>query len=1077
MEKSTIIGNRNVCSEHVSTTTTQAEAGAFQRATQETFPLERKKAGGGGRGGKSKHLLGKMVSLSARSPDKAFRRKRSKAKTNAIEYPRYLQNELLKQGNRALELQRSQEARDCYEKALRQVAEQDIALQFFCIKGIGDCLLTDKAYRDAAWYYNYALALCEVPFGQLDRSEREKLLAALKEVERCYIQEVVKYEGSLLEDSLDIEKRRKKLAQVRMMAKQKFDGGVPVEEIQKELTEGLKAFSCELIRDCFAVLPEAPCEYAIMALGSMSRDEMCFYSDLEFAVLLDEKKKEDWGFFAECKNYFVRFSKLLELKMINVGESLNEEETMKNLPEGIFNLVASGFALDGKGSPLSVESLLIDAPERMAAIQRGNKADIIHVSLLEAVCYLYGNRELVDSYKRTVKKIFDGEDPFGSFRSFHEVEALILLNRGSGFLEPEETVLRRFSPKLGEKLVETDSTLPVLNVKQDLYRFPSEAVSKLCIYFEITIHGRSTLERLAALRKKEVISEGCYKNLCELMKKVIRLRLQVHDYYKREEERVYCGEDSKIAEHTEYFKLESTESIVEIYQVLIPLYEALKSFCEKNGDERVNVPSFDKMRAVAEGFVYEKLRDYQRAEEHYREVLFINKDNLEARIGLGQVLYSQGKYEEARACYEVAREKLKKSSQKEHPNLIKVLKGLGLVCSALGNYKKVVAYYKEALKIHGEVYTEGYYFSRAEILRDLGSALNEVGERSEAVHAYREALEIYEKTFCGEDETMGNLKKIGVLNGIIALTEDLKELAELHEQVLSLKKACYGKKHPSVGSTLYNLGTVCRYMGRNKKAVKWLTQALRICVISYGKEDVEVIKILVGLGGALEKLGEYTRSKNLQKKVFKFYGLSLEKESVQKAVWVLLKNDLETKELDLSKKEIEDEDVKILAKALEGNQMLQQLDLSGNNIGDAGVRMLAEVLEKNQVLQKLDLKWNKIGVKETETVGQIEGYLARNALLNDSTITELNLYGKKIGDTGVLALVQAIEQNQTLRKLNLSCNEIGDEGTKALAKVLEKNQTLQQIDFYKNKIGKGCDRHADSCYAINTHSILSSIFL
>ena len=527
MEQNTITGNKNVHGEYYvsTTTTTQTGTGASQRGTQypsslESRELVRRQAEGTrakrekgkkketpevsvetakkiafcakaipGLSGKSGSLLGKVAVWSVL---KASEEKKLKPEPRAIEYPSYLQNELLKRGDRALEEARSREARDCYERALRQAEQGDVALQFFCIKGIGDCLLIDQAYRDAAWYYNYALALCEVSSGRWGRSERGKLLAALKEVEKCYIEKVVRYEGSIREDSLDIEKRRKKLAQVRMVAKQELDCGMPAEEIQRELTEGLKAFSCELIKDCFAVLPEAPCEYAIMGLGSMSRNEMCFYSDLEFAVLLDEKKKEDWAFFVVCKDYFMKFTKLLELKMINVGESLNEEGIRKNLPEGIFNLVVSGFALDGQGSPLAEGSLLMDAPERMAKIQGGEKADIIHVSLLEAVCYLYGNRELVDRYEKAVAEIFNEErvDPCGepgSSRLFREVEALTLLERGSGFLEPTEMVLRRFAPNLGEKLVETDSTLPFLNIKQDLYRFPSEAVSKLCMYYGVKI--------------------------------------------------------------------------------------------------------------------------------------------------------------------------------------------------------------------------------------------------------------------------------------------------------------------------------------------------------------------------------------------------------------------------------------------------------------------------------------------------------------------------------------------------------------------------------------------------------------
>ena len=1220
MKKNTITGNKSVHGEYYVNTTTTTHTGteASQRGTQATFlpesrELVKRQAEGTrakrekgkkretpevsvktakeiasyakavpGLSGKSGSLLGKVAVWSA---PKVSGEKRPKPEARAIEYPSYFQNELLKQGNRALEEARSQEARNCYERALRQAEQGDIALQFFCIKGIGDCLLVDQAYRDAAWYYNYALALCEVASGRWRSSERGRLLKALREVERSYIREVVGYEGTIREDSLDIEKRRKRLAQVRMVAKQKLDGGMPAEEIQRGLTEGLKALSCELIKDCFAVLPEAPCEHAIMGLGSMSRNEMCFYSDLEFAVLLDEKKKEDWAFFAECKNYFVRFTKLLELKIINVGESLNEEEIRKNLPEGIFNLVVSGFALDGDGSPLDEGSALMDTPERMAKIQGGEKADIIHVSLLEAVCYLYGNRELVDRYEKAVAEIFNEErmDPFGapgSSRLFREVEALTLLERGSGFLEPTEMVLRRFAPKLGEKLMGTDSTLPFLNIKQDLYRFPSETVSKLCMYYGVKINERSTLERLKALREKGIISEDCYEKLCTIMKKIIRLRLRAHEHYKREDERAYRCEDPRVAQNPAYFKLESTRSIVDIYQVLIPLYEALKSFCEKNGGERIEVASFDKMRAVAEGFVYEKLRDYGEAEKHYREVLFISKENVEARIGLGQVLYAQGKYEEARDCYKETYVFLRRSVHKRenHPDLIKVLKGRGVVYRALNDNRLAVKYYKMALKIHNEVYTEGYYFSRAEILRKLGGALNEVGERNEAVQVYREALKIYEKASV-VDDTMVNLKKIEVLNGIIVLTEDLKELVGLYEKVVLLKKACYGEGHLSVakslkelgdvcgalsgssermrtvgcygeildiyesfgsskeeldivldalgkvcgdlgitedvrelyrqtfgmveaseekraesfsklgdmwrgfgekeravkkyeqalgvfegyygkkkvygikpvsvsltlGSILYNVGKAYRDLGRIKEAVKLIEQAVHIYEVSYGKEDFEIAKVLAGWGEALEKLKKGQKVKQLKKKVLRICRVLSGNESVQEAVWMLLKNDPEEKKLHLPNQGIGNVEAKILAKALETNQMLQQLHLKDNQIGAEGVKVLAEVLEKNRTLQQLDLENNQIGDEEAKVLAEV---LKRNR-----TLQQLNLKSNQIGIDGAEALVLVLEMNQTLRELNLKGNPIGFVGTRAWIKAIEANQTGRVIsEISENKI-------------------------
>ena len=696
------------------------------------------------------------------------------------------------------------------------------------------------------------------------------------------------------------------------------------------------------------------------------------------------------------------------------------------------------------------------------------------------------------------------------------------------------------------------------------------------------------MERLEVLRETGIISEDCYEKLCTIMKKIIRLRLRAHEHYKREDERAYRCEDPRVAQNPAYFKLESTRSIVDIYQVLIPLYEALKSFCEKNGRERIEVASFDKMRAVAKGFVCEKLRDYGEAEKHYREVLFINEENVEARIGLGQVLYSQGKYEEARDCYEETFVFLRKSVHKREnrPDLIKVLKGLGVVYSALNDNGLAVKCYKVALQIHREVYTEGCYFSRAEILRNLGGPLNEVGERNEAVQVYREALEIYEKASV-VDDTMVNLKKIEVLNGIIALTEDLKERVKLYEKVVLLKKACYGEGHLSVvkslkelgnvcgalskssermrtvgcygeildiyesfgsskeeldivldalgrvcrdlgiaedvrelyrqtfemvetseekraesfnklgdmwrgfgekeravkkyeqalgvfegyygkkkvygskpvsvsltlGSTLYNVGTAYRDLGRIKEAVKLLKQAVHIYEVSYGKEDFEMAKVLAGWGGALEQLKKGQKVKQLKKKVLQVCRLLSGNESVQEAVWMLLKNDPKEKELHLLNQGIGNIEAQILAKALEKNQTLQQLNFWKNQIGNEGTKAIAQALANiSQIpLQQLDLSWNRIGAEGAKAIAQ--------ALANTLQIPlqQLDLSWNQIRAEGAKAIAQAIEKSPQipLQQLDLSWNRIGNEGAKAIAQALANTPqiSLQQLNLSSNEIG------------------------
>ena len=71
---------------------------------------------------------------------------------------------------------------------------------------------------------------------------------------------------------------------------------------------------------CEKFVGSAPCEYGVVLLGSAAREEMCPFSDLEFAILLPklemEKEKVE-----RVRQYFMTLLHLLEIQFILLGES------------------------------------------------------------------------------------------------------------------------------------------------------------------------------------------------------------------------------------------------------------------------------------------------------------------------------------------------------------------------------------------------------------------------------------------------------------------------------------------------------------------------------------------------------------------------------------------------------------------------------------------------------------------------------------------------------------------------------------------------------------------------------------
>jgi predicted nucleotidyltransferase len=71
-----------------------------------------------------------------------------------------------------------------------------------------------------------------------------------------------------------------------------------------------------LAEECEIRLGKRPCDYAIVALGSVARMEATPYSDLEFAILYSDPAIGD------KINYFRVLSHFLHLKVTNLGETI-----------------------------------------------------------------------------------------------------------------------------------------------------------------------------------------------------------------------------------------------------------------------------------------------------------------------------------------------------------------------------------------------------------------------------------------------------------------------------------------------------------------------------------------------------------------------------------------------------------------------------------------------------------------------------------------------------------------------------------------------------------------------------------
>ncbi|XP_078515289.1 NACHT, LRR and PYD domains-containing protein 12-like [Lissotriton helveticus] len=138
---------------------------------------------------------------------------------------------------------------------------------------------------------------------------------------------------------------------------------------------------------------------------------------------------------------------------------------------------------------------------------------------------------------------------------------------------------------------------------------------------------------------------------------------------------------------------------------------------------------------------------------------------------------------------------------------------------------------------------------------------------------------------------------------------------------------------------------------------------------------------------------------------------------------------------------------KDLASVLETNSSLTELDLNHNRLGDTGVKKLYEGLKHpNCKLQTLRLALCSIKGSCCKDLASV--------LETNSSLTNLNLASNELRDAGVKKLCEGLKHpNCKLQTLGLVLCSLTDSCCEALASALETNSSLTELDLGGDKLG------------------------
>lgn len=496
------------------------------------------------------------------------------------------------------------------------------------------------------------------------------------------------------------------------------------------ITLKMKQFLAKLYEDSEQEIQlPLPCKYAVMVLGSVAWGQGTPYSDLEFAILTENSKYREHSDI-KIRECFKNLTHLVNFKIINLGETIIPTS---RYGMSLAHLVYKAVNLDlGGKTPLGrIEN---DKPyELIGTIEwvlwyvynKNDKASHIDKNLpyiLEKVCYVYGDEELVIQYQAAVSKfLFKEKDGDGNLNC--ETRAIKILQEGivefnylntsnAHSIIQNKGDLEKFRP-----LFKTNGEL--FDIKQDIYRLPDRLLYNIGLYYGI--NEGNAWDTIEQLRVKELISIEASKHLKYAITFATLLRLKAYLHAKSQKDDMsifpsFLSDSEQNNDQTKIFHLskddlEENGSLFKYFYIVLPLHQKIEAFCEQRKflqeHEKKEFFKHDKFytnNAVNKGLIHFRLLHYNEAQINFEKALenSENQNNFHIIRILGYIYNNFGNLEKSKKHWEYC---LNNITLSQHDRAV-VFYELANCYNMQGMYKKAQYYCYESLKNFNQLYPD-----------------------------------------------------------------------------------------------------------------------------------------------------------------------------------------------------------------------------------------------------------------------------------------------------------------------------------------------------------------------------------
>lgn len=687
--------------------------------------------------------------------------------------------------------------------------------ELFWLQKLAQIKIDKGDYITAAHLLNGSFAIAQG--GEVSPPCSAHLLNQLERIESLFLWEIFQIKAPTSHRNY-LKNHREELQRIRTEAADLIKEGWAIEKVQERLTKSYQILLNILLDECITLIGKGyPDGFAVMGLGSMARLEMCPYSDLEFAFLIEDSSPERL-------DYFRKLSQLLTLKMVNMGETKCEILRFKrgkgdeeDRPAKSF--VSSGFSMDIGGlCPSGKNGVyeLIGTPTEFARFQteewlHHNESEIILVNAMTTVCCVSGDKELVKKYK---KEIFNTLNTSIGSHSFLSVPLQLRQKRA---LELIRGYVEEFQPRLNQDKVD----LRAFDVKKELYRLPQMVISSLALYYGL--RGTNTLERIKELGRKGFFSRKGANRLKRVFQLVLKLRTETHLFYKTEREILYYPRAEEVEEgRLLVISPEIGQQLLEIYRTLVPLHEGAQAFLAGNSKTLARSSLYKDSVGDYDPSLRKNYR-YEAALKNAESAVALSPSSL-SQVEKGRIHLDMGQARQALQSFQEAYLLLKQElGDRPHLAVAINLSELGNAYHSLNQGEHAIDYWQKALAMYQQVDSNPINPEVIKCLYQLGTAYEELGQRERAEDYYKQALIVERKI---DDQTHPEIDSDESDEDELGLFSFNPFITYYTQALNRFKQIDNNKSRSYIANTLRKLGKAYASLGMLEIAISYYEQSL-----------------------------------------------------------------------------------------------------------------------------------------------------------------------------------------------------------------------------------------------------------